>query len=258
MTVGGCPLLSYYFNEMLRPLLLLILSLFSLPSLADISLNELLALSPNEPQGSFTYENPRQQEGSCPVPLSLVEKLEQQKQKSPGDLYFGKYKILTFFERSNVVAVLEHPQILLNLSKIIEIKKYVEAQQVSLFPANKYVYENDEADAFRHFLFVTLLHVNFKASLAEKILDSHERFDRRISTLMDRYNNRAVMLQIRPYLKKIKSMSEEELIDFSLKTHREMIQTSALVILEPQEQRTPMPSIEFYQWAHSFMKDPLP
>ncbi len=92
--------------------------------------------------------------------------------------------------------------------------------------------QNDESDAFRHFLWAGLLAKEIGPELAKQFLDAHEASGRAEdpNRAMDLANNRAGLLSAES-LRKSGKLSEDELVKMAL----EGIANKSLIILESRE-----------------------
>lgn len=218
--------------------------------------------------GTFTYINPRSTDRACGLPLSYEEKIAQQALKSESArmraqgvrraaiLLYG-HEIVTANERGVIRALVTRPRVLLNLTKILSVRDEAWALERKHFPHPQFTGANDEADAFRHFVFASLLSLRLGGDVASQVLQAHEWYQRDVDTVMDRFNNTA-SLAVTEENRAAWAAMEPFLLERAMVAQvKAMIASGSLAVLKPRLGGTPKPGTAFYAFAHKLLAQPL-
>ena len=237
---------------------------------ADARLYELPPGDTSMPaDGRLRYVNPRSSATSCGIPLSIQEKMAQQGLRQHAErmraqgIDESEFRVLGLGllsqqQRSMLMTLVRDPSIVSWIRRLFEIRENAWDLQAKYFDRARLNGIDDEADAFRHFVFMALIMIEAGERIAVIVSDGHELYDRTLGTLMDRYNDRVAIEILRPRIEKLRKLDgldlEGALRDLAL----EHIQSGRLVVLRRKLEATPEPSAEFYRFAHDLLKTALP
>lgn len=218
----------------------------------------------------FLYINPYLAPDFCARSLTLREKIEQQRgEKFRGDLadQLGGFRDSayerkirgTWLERyvgvralREYLAPLRHPRAIgSRLRQLLAIRKKAERWERVYHGAAGAA---DEADAFRHFIWVAFMALETGIEPARLVSDRHEIDDVTMDSLMDRYNNAVALAEVERLVRAGARPTDEEVCELAVR----MIREGRLVVLASYRGDGGVAASaedhpDFQRWAHRLL-----
>ena len=244
------------------------LSLPDAPVTNELSPEEFANLkSKNHP---LYYINKRSDAASCGLSLGVQEKVRQQALKEfadqmrqqgihEGDLTILQKKILSAEWKSFLEMLILKPTLAIHTKLMFHLRDEAWRWQEEYYAFHKgFKGFDDEADAYRHFIFSVFLVLKLDLKTARYILDAHEWGQRDLGSMMDLYNNHVAVEMALKNLNEWRDLTWSELETELTRLAGEMIHEGRLVVIDPVLKDTPQPSAEFYAYGHQILQKPLP
>jgi hypothetical protein len=171
----------------------------------EIAPNQLAEKLANRRPDEFFYVNTRLSDQACATPLTITEKIDQQAGDSKRELLLQELVLYRdtdldrWLTRSDwfrpwaskqafnmPMSILSNHRILIHLVTIFRVRHLALKLEQARF---KEITNDDEGDAYRHFIGAFVLTLQLGPELAKAVIDTNEKDDVSMSSLMDRYNN---------------------------------------------------------------------
>jgi hypothetical protein len=221
----------------------------------------------------FYYINDDLAPDYCAGPPTIEEKVEQQDGRKHHELLsdeldgfrnspYNRAIRGTWAERyigarklHDWLAPIRHPKSIgWHLRKIRKIKAKAEDWQ--------HVYHGDgtngdEADAFRHFIWIVFMSYELGLGEAEKIATLHELDDVSMDSMMDRYNNMIALREAKRLIQNGQKLTDKEICDLAM----QFIKNRTLVVVKSYNGNPDVATVDnnpaFQKWAHHLLEKKL-